>query len=173
MIWRIFRKDVRQLWPLIAIVAMAQLTNATFWFSLGHFKEPRGLVIFADLFLMAIFLGMAALTAAVVQQDVLPGVSQDWLVRPIRRSDLLRAKLLFVVIAVHGPGLVADLAHATAAGFAPRDSLAAALSRSGLMLLVFDLPVFALAAMTRTLVQVAAAYWGSGSWWWLACSPAS
>ncbi len=52
--------------------------------------------------------------------------------------------------------LLADFAHGAAAGFAVRDSLTAALSRSISMLLVFDLPVVALAAMTRTLVQVAA-----------------
>ena len=48
MIWRIVRKDWRQLWPLVAIVAMAQVTNAALWFSLGHFNEPRGLVIVAQ-----------------------------------------------------------------------------------------------------------------------------
>ena len=112
---------------------------------------------FAQLFALATSLGIVALVAMVVQEDVLPGVSQDWLIRPIRRSDLLCAKLLFVVVAVHGPMLLADIAHGIAAGFAFRESLAAALARSVSMLLVFELPVFALAAMTRTLVQIAAA----------------
>jgi hypothetical protein len=160
MIWRIVRKDWGQLWPLVAIVATAQWTNTALWFSLGHFKEPRGLVIFAELFSFASGIGMVALITAAVQEDALPGVSQDWLVRPIRRGDLLRAKLLFVVVAVHGPMLLADLTHGMAAGFAVRDSLTAALSRSALMLLVFDLPVLAMAAVTRTLVQVAASLLG-------------
>ena len=159
--WRIFRKDWAQLWPLVAVVAMTQWINATLWFSLGHFTQPRGLLIFAKLFSVLILLGMAALIAAAVHQEVLPGVSQDWLVRPIRRSDLLRAKLLFVVVAVHGPMLLADVAHAGAAGFAIRGALAAALSRTVLMLLVFDLPMLAIAAITSSLVQVTAVLLGS------------
>ena len=155
--WRIFRKDCGQLWPLITIVTIAQFTNAVIWFALGPFREPRGLVTFAQLFALATSLGIVALVAMVVQEDVLPGVSQDWLIRPIRRSDLLRAKLLFVVVTVHGPMLLADIAHGIAAGFAVRESLAAALGRSVSMLLIFELPVFALAATTRTLVQIAAA----------------
>jgi hypothetical protein len=160
MMWRIFRKDWGQLWPLMAIVTIAQFTNAALWFALGRFQEPRGLVTLAQLFALATSLGIVALVATVVQQDVLPGVSQDWLIRPIRRSDLLRAKLVFVMVAVHGPMLLADAAHGTAAGLAFRDSLAAALARSLSMLLIFELPVFALAAVTRTLVQVAASVLG-------------
>jgi hypothetical protein len=156
VIWRIFRKDLTQLWLLAAIVAMAHLSNAALWFALGHFKEPRGLVIVAELFSIAALLGIVALITAAVQQEVLPGVSQDWLVRPIRRSNLLFAKLLFLSVAVHGPMLLADLAHGAAAGFAFRESLAAALSRNAYMLMVFSLPVLAIAAMTKTLVQVAA-----------------
>jgi hypothetical protein len=160
VIWRIVRKDWGQLWPLVVIVAIAQWTNATLWFSLGHFSEPHGLVIFAELFSFLIVLGMAALITATVHQDVLPGVSQDWLVRPIRRGDLLRAKLLFVVVAVHGPMFLADFAHAATTGFTLRGALAAALSRSAFMLLVFDLPVLAIAAITSTIVQVAVALLG-------------
>jgi len=160
MIWRIFRKDCGQLWTLVAVVAMAQGANAAIWFGLGHFREPRGLLIFAELLSWLVLLGMATLIAAVVQEDMLPGVSQDWLIRPIRRSDLLRAKLLFVVVAVHGPMLMADLAHGTAAGFAVREVVSAALSRSAFTLLVFDLPVLAIAAMTSTLVQAAAGLLG-------------
>jgi len=155
--WRICRKDWGRLWPLITIVTIAQFTNAVLWLVLGPFREPRGLVTFAQLFALATSLGIVALVATVVQEDVLPGVSQDWLIRPIPRSDLLGAKLLFVVVAVHGPMLLADLAHGITAGFAFRESLAAALGRSVFMLLIFELPVFALAATTRTLVQIAAA----------------
>jgi hypothetical protein len=156
MIWRIVRKDWRQLWALVTIVAMAQGVNAALWFSLGQFNEPRGLVIVANVFSIAMWLGMAALIAAVVHEDRLPGVSQDWLIRPIPRGDLLCAKLVFVAMAVHGPMLLADVAHGIAAGFPVRDSLGAALSRTVSVLLAFDLPVLALAAITSTLVQVAA-----------------
>lgn len=160
MTWRIVRKDCGQLWLLMTGVTLAQVTNAAIWFTLGPFKEPRGLVTVASLFSVVTLLGMAALVVAVVQQDVVPGVWQDWLVRPIRRGDLLTAKLLFVVLVVQGPALFADLTHGLVAGFGFRDALIAALSRSTVMLLVFELPVFAIAAMTSTLVQVAASLVG-------------
>src|SRR4051812_25746837 len=102
MILHILKKDWRLLWPLVGIVAATQWINAALWFSLAHFKEPRGLLIFAQLFALAVFLGSATLITCVVQQDVLPGVSQDWLVRPIRRGDMVCAKLLFVIVSVHG-----------------------------------------------------------------------
>ncbi|HZF27567.1 MAG TPA: hypothetical protein VE907_00475 [Gammaproteobacteria bacterium] len=156
MIRHIFRRDWRELWPLVAIVTAVQVTNAALWFALGHFREPQGLVIVAQVFSLTIFLGLAVLITAAVQLDLLPGVSQDWLVRPISRRDLLCAKLLFVLAAAHAPMLLADLAHGTAAGFGLRDSLAAALSRNAQVLLFFSLPVLAIAAMTRTLVQVVA-----------------
>ena len=128
MIWRIFRKDCRLLWRHVATVAAAQMTNAALWFWLEPFNQPRGLVTFAQLFAAATFLGMASLIVAAVQEDAVPGHAQDWLIRPIRRADLLGAKLLFVAALVQGPALVADLAHGMAAGFAFFDSLAAAVS---------------------------------------------
>src|SRR6478609_1480955 len=141
MMWRIFRKDCRQLWRLAAIVACAHMTNAALRLVLGPFNQPRGLVTFADLFSAATVLGMCALIVAAVQEDVVPGASQDWLVRPIGRRDLLAAKLLFVVIIAQGPAFLADMAHGILAGLSVSESLGAALSRSTVMLLVFDVPV--------------------------------
>jgi hypothetical protein len=46
------------------------------------------------------YFGVATLIAALVHQDGLVGVRQDWLERPIRRRDLFAAKVLFVVLAV-------------------------------------------------------------------------
>src|SRR4051812_16371903 len=160
MMWQIFRKDCRQLWRFAGIVAAAQAANAGLRLVLGAFNQPRGLVTFAELFSAATVLGMGALIVAVVQEDALPGVTQDWLVRPIRRGDLLGAKLLFVIAVVQGPALLADVAHGIAAGLAVRDSLAASLARSTLMLLAFDVPAVALATVTSTLVQVMGALIG-------------
>ncbi|HEY6454384.1 MAG TPA: hypothetical protein VIY90_03780 [Steroidobacteraceae bacterium] len=156
MIWRIFRKDWGQLWSLVAILAALQFANAAFWFALGPFEEPRGLVVAAQIFAYLVLLGVAVLVTVTVQQDALVGVSQDWLIRPVRRGALLCSKLLFVLITVHGPMLLADFAHGAAAGFSPRDTIAAALTRTADIALVVDLPVFAIAALTKTLVQAAA-----------------
>ena len=156
MIWRIFRKDWAQLWPLVAILTAIQFANAAFWFALGPFEAPRGLAIVAQVLSYLVLLSVVVLITATVQQDVLVGVSQDWLIRPVRRGALLCAKLLFVLITVHGPMLLADFAHGTASGFPARDTVAAALVRSASIALIFDFPVFAIAALTRTMVQAAA-----------------
>jgi hypothetical protein len=156
MIWRIFRKDWAQLWPLVAIVAATQFANAAFWFELGPFQEPRGLVVAAQIVSYLVLLGLAVLITATVQQDALIGVSQDWLVRPVRRGTLLCAKLLFVLITIHGPMLLADIAHGAAAGLPARDTIAAALIRSMYTAVIFDLPIFAIASLTKTMVQAAA-----------------
>ena len=156
MIWQIFRKDWAQLWPLVAIVAATQFANVSLWIVLGPLEEPQGLVVAAQIASYLVLLGAAVLITATVQQDVLIGVSQDWLVRPIRRGVLLCAKLIFILITVHGPMLAADIAHGAASGFAWSDVIAAALTRSVGLALIFDLPVFAVAALTRTMVQAAA-----------------
>lgn len=157
MIWNIFKKDFAQLWLLSALVAIAHLTAAAFWFVLGPFKVPHGLVIVAQVLSVLALLGNLTLITFLVHQDALSGVSQDWLIRPISRRALLFSKLLFLLVVVHGPMLLADLARPLAQGFAFRDALAAALSRNIFVLLAFSLPVFAIATVTKTLVQVAAA----------------
>jgi len=156
MIWRIFRKDWALLLPLVAILAALQFGNAVLWFGLEPFEEPRGLVMAAQAVSYLVLLGAAVLITAAVQQDALVGVSQDWLVRPVRRGALLCAKLIFILVTVHGPMLAADFAHGTASGFPLRDTIAAALARTVYFALIFDLPVLAVAALTRTMVQAAA-----------------
>ena len=156
MIWRILRKDWAQLWPLVGIVTATQIANASIWFALGPLEEPKGLVVAAQIVSYLVLLGAAVLITATVQQDVLIGVSQDWLVRPIRRGALLCAKLIFILITVHVPMLATDIAHGAASGFPLRDTIPAALTRSAGLAIIFDLPVFAVAALTRTMVQAAA-----------------
>lgn len=154
MVWHIFKKDLKLLWPLVATVATVHLLNAVLQLKLAHFNEPLELANMARMLSYAVFLGIAALIVTAVHEDPVPGDRQDWLVRPIRRADLLLAKILFVLIAVHGPMLLADLGRGLALGFGFADSLSAALSRALLLLLAISLPVLALAAMTRTAVQL-------------------
>jgi hypothetical protein len=154
MIWHILKKDWGQLWLLVTISAVAQFANAGLWIALGHFQQPRELMIVAELFPAFVWIAIAVLAIAAVHQDVLPGVTQDWLIRPIRRADLLQAKLSFVVIAVHGPMFAGDAIHGAATGFGLRETLAAAISHNAAVLLVLELPVFALAAISRTMIQV-------------------
>lgn len=154
MIWHIFKKDWKLLWPLVVIVAAAHVINAAMWFVLGYFEEPIGLRAIANTLPIAVLLGIVFLIVTAVHQDPLPGDRQDWLVRPIYRRDLVLAKLLFIVIAVQAPMLLVDLTQCMATGFSFWDSLSAALSRNGYVLLCVSLPMLGLAAMTSTIVEV-------------------
>ncbi len=157
MIWHIFKKDLKLLWPLVLIVAAAEAISDTTWVVLGFFLEPHGLRTIAVLLSLGLVIGIAALIVSAVHQDTLSGDRQDWLVRPIRRRDLILAKILFVLLAVHGPYLLMDLAQDMSMGFSFWASLSAAASRSIHLLWVFSLPVLAIAAITSTLVEVTGA----------------
>jgi hypothetical protein len=152
MVWHIFQKDWKLLWPLVMGVAGVQITNTAIWFALRNFGITQMTAEISELFSIAVFLVIGVLVAIAVQQDTLPGDRQDWLVRPIRRRDLMLAKLLFILIAVHGPMLLVDLALGIASGLSFWNALSAALSHGVSLLVDLSLPVAAVAAMTPNLV---------------------
>lgn len=157
MIWHIFKKDLKLLWPLVLIVAVAEALDEAMWFRVGIFLEPISLRRIAATLSVGLVVGIVALIVSAVHQDTLPGDRQDWLVRPIRRRDMILAKILFVLLAVHGPYLLIDLAQGISMGFSFWDSLFAALSRGIHLLWVISLPVLAIAAITSTIVEVVGA----------------
>ena len=155
MAGHIFKKDVRLLWPFILGAAGIQFLSAGVQYMLDRTSGPETkiLSVLSDLLLPATLLAAAFLIAALVHQDPIPGVRQDWLVRPVRRKDLLVAKLLFVVVMVHGPILLADTVQALANGFFLGQCLASA-STHGLLLLGFlSLPALAFASLTRNMTE--------------------
>ncbi len=153
MVWHIFKKDWKLLWRLVVGVAAVHWTTTVIAFNFGHFGENRTLAPLLNLFQVIAFLGSGCLIAAVVHQDAIPGVRQDWLVRPVQRRDLLLAKFLFVLVMVQGPILAADLVEGLANGFPLSQSLGAAVSRGVYLLLGFSLPVLAFASLTRSLAE--------------------
>jgi hypothetical protein len=154
MTWHIIRKDWGLLWPLVTLIAIAQAANVVLQMALGHFGEPPSLAVVGQAFPYLVWLGIVLLISAAVHQDTVPGVTQDWLVRPIARFDLLRAKVLFVLLSVHVPMLLADVGHGMAAGFSIAESLKAALAHAGLVMTVLDMPAFAVATLTRNATEV-------------------
>lgn len=153
LIWHIFRKDLKLLWPLAAGVLAGQLALAILLARAEPFapsQEMLGAVIVLSGLLV---IGIAALILLAVQQDPVPGAGQDWLVRPIRRRDLAAAKLLFVLLAIHGPASLVDLLHGLWGGLPLADCLQAALSRNLFLLLVLSLPLVTIGALTRTVTE--------------------
>ena len=126
MVWHIFKKDWKLLWLLVLGLLAVQCL-----FTILLYKRDHGATdLFRILNLLQTILMLASgvLVAAAVHLDAIPGVRQDWLVRPIRRRDLLSAKLLFVILLVQGPILVADFVGAAANGFPFGQSFSAALT---------------------------------------------
>jgi hypothetical protein len=154
MIWHIFKKDWRLEWRLVLGVALVQvILSGILW------KQGPNLMV--NLLAIAALLARGFAIVETVHNDPIPGVRQDWLVRPILRSELLTAKILFTVLVVQGPVLLCDFAEALADGFSFGASLEAAFSRSLYMLLAFSLPVLAISSITKNLLEVLAAGVGS------------
>lgn len=154
MIWHIFRKDLKLLWPLVAGVALLHLASRFVLYKAGHFGGGiPALSVVMDMLVAAEYMGSAFLIAAVIHQDPVPGVRQDWLVRPVKRGDLMAAKLLFVLLLVQGPMLVADWLGAMMYGFGPLESLAAALSRGLFLLFLFYLMFTVFVSLTANLME--------------------
>lgn len=155
MVWHIFEKDVRLLWPFILGAAGIQFAFAGVRYMLDHgpVADAEALYTLYELLLPATVLSAGLLIATAVHQDAVPGVRQDWLVRPVRRTDLLLAKLLFVLVMAQGPILLADTFQALANGFPLGQSLASAATRGLLLLGFLSLPVAAFASLTRNLTE--------------------
>src|SRR5581483_11572195 len=94
---------------------------------------------------------MSLLIVLSVQQEALPGATQDWLIRPIRRGDLLSAKLLGIAVFVHGPIFTVELLEGVAEGFPLGSVLRATVLANFEIALLFSLPAMAIACVTRTI----------------------
>ena len=153
MAWHIFRKDLILLWPVVALSALAQFGLDALMFVADRSPDSQYLLLTARLFVIVVFLTIAFVIALGVHQEPIPGTRQDWLVRPIRRRDLLIAKLLFVLAAVHLPMFLGDLVEAMAQGLSWDQAAIAALSRNLYVLVTLSVPAFGFAAMTRNTAQ--------------------
>ncbi len=157
MILHIMKKDWKLLWRVVLLVATTQFALAAMLFHIDHAavdKNPYGLLL--QLVLFMTFLGRAVLIVMCVQQDAIPGDRQDWLTRPVKRLDLMFAKLGFVLLFAQGPVLIADFVQAFAGGASFWHSLSAAITRSLFLLPVFTLPFVAFGALTRNLTEAIA-----------------
>ncbi|MEO8313150.1 MAG: hypothetical protein ABI645_00005 [Pseudomonadota bacterium] len=153
MIWHIFRKDARLLWPLALSVVSLQALCALLTWVLGHFEQPAQLAPLARNLPLLIYLGIGVLGVVVVHQDPLSSERADWLVRPIKRSDLALSKVLFMALLVSLPILLVDIAQQLALHFQPRVSIGVAASRAAALFVVVSLPALAVGAVSRSLAD--------------------
>jgi hypothetical protein len=153
MIWHIFKKDVRLLWPLaLSVLILQALCGALTWF-LGYFDQPAQVAALTRNLSILVYLGIGVVGIAVAHQEPLSSVRADWLVRPISRRDLLLSKVLFMALMVNVPIMLVDVAQQLALHFALPVSIGVAASRTLALMVAFSLPALVLGAVTRSLTD--------------------
>jgi hypothetical protein len=154
MIRPIFRKDWTLLWPLAVLVTIIQIAFEWAFYTYGFFGANPLANELLRLLTPAWYVGVIALVVAVVHEDTLPGVDQDWLIRPLQRTDLLLAKLLFVLATVCLPMGVLNLIDELAMGFPVVPSLGDALYKEAYLFVTLLIPAMAVASATRNMIDL-------------------
>jgi hypothetical protein len=139
----IFKKDTRRLWPGVAIslAVLAMLARADRWRADSMIGSTEG---WLNLLLP---LAWACLTGLSVLAEPLTGNRHFWLTRPYRRPALLAAKLLFALLFIHVPVLLADWYILAARGFPPFENLLPLAGKQVMLAAAVTLPAMALAAL--------------------------
>lgn len=141
----IFRKDVRYLWPQIALLLAA--TAVFGW------NEIRGLTqaIFSGWAEILVEVAAVYLIVTLIHAEAIPGDRQYWLTRPYAWKGLLGAKLLFILTFVNLPVLLAHLVILLAGDFPLGTNVPGLLWSQVLLVVCMELPVVALAAVTASI----------------------
>jgi hypothetical protein len=149
LILHTFRKDVRRLWPAVAVsvVLLAMLAWADRWRTDSTVGSTEGWLN------ILLPLAWACVLALAVLEEPLIGDRHFWLTRPHRWPALLSAKLLFALLFVHLPSVVADCYVVMAHGFSLFECLPQLLGKQAMLAAAVTLPAMALAALAAGFTQ--------------------
>ena len=154
----IFRKDLRHLWMEIAIswcALVIYVWQANEQWNPENMFEPRYFSQFTEqLVLVLLILSWWVLLIRAIQDERLVGDRQFWVTRPYRWVELLSSKILFVLLVIHIPLLIAQLILLKLAGFTALPYLGGLLSMHVGLLTLLILPVAVIATVTSTFVRV-------------------
>lgn len=150
-ILRIFRKDVRHLWPK-AMLFWVLLGVAAAIDPLPDNRHAGSFLHQLPLLLQPLACWLLAVGA--IHEEELIGHQQYWLARPFSWKHLIAAKGMFLLVFVNLPLLVCQLATLAALGIPPLAWLPALLWRQVFFTIFLILPAAAAAAVTRNLGQV-------------------
>lgn len=165
----IFAKDARHFWPEIlvslAVTAVFAWMYADTWRHEGLFETERHRVLqqLAVIAMVLMPVSWWVLITRMAQAESLAGDKQWWVTKPYEWTELLGAKLLFIVAFVLGPFLVAQCVLLEEAGFHWHEYLPG-LGLNLLFALGFLVgPILALAAVTSGLGRRRSHCWLR--WW--------
>ena len=97
MIRAILRRDWRLLWPFVALLTVIGACLQWALHRYGFFGDDVAAKQLIGPLTVTWFAVACGLTIALVQHDAVPALDQDWLIRPIARTDLLLAKVLSLI----------------------------------------------------------------------------
>ena len=140
--WNIFRKDLRGL--RVEVVFLVALALGLGWAE-ARLTEPDWVEWIA---LLAVNYTIARL----IHQEAIPGTNQFWITRPYRWKSLLVAKLLFILLCIQLPMLLAQIYMIVAGSFPFVQSLPGLVWSQILMFFCAWLPAACLASLTTGLV---------------------
>ena len=159
--FHIFRKDVRHYW--VEIVASLALMAAFGRFEVRGWWGDQGSVgggfgffgrdFWPGAVAALVPVAWIFLVIRVVQGESLVGDRQFWITRPYEWPKLLGSKIAFVLVFVCMPLLVLQIVLLRSAGFHPANYVTGLLWMQA-TLLMFVLPMAALATVTATIVQL-------------------
>jgi hypothetical protein len=149
----LLRKDLQRLWPFAALacVLLALLVRADQW-RMDSMPSPM-----EGWMNLALPVAWALLAALAVLQDPLVGDDAFWMTRPYGWPTLLTAKVLFVILSIHAPLLLADVLVLQSHGFFTVQSLSTLLVKQLWVFGALTLPAMAIATLVRTLAHFVAA----------------
>jgi hypothetical protein len=164
MVWHIFKKDWKLMWKPAAVVLALQLAYAVIQTTSEFGKGNPVLEEFHTLLMFLWLMAGMVWVVMLVHQDALPGTNQDWLTRPVRRMDVLLAKVFFATLVVQGSTIAGDLVQGLGDGFSPVQTLRAALLRATIGFIAITLPALVIGALTRSIAEamIMAAVLGCG-----------
>jgi hypothetical protein len=146
----IFRKDVRRLWPQIALFAALLLLGAL----LDPAYTSHRLSTAESWIWFVLPLACLYLVITAIHQECLPGDRQYWLTRPFSWSTLLAAKALFIAAFVNLPVFVCHVIVLASVGIPPTQHFSTLIWRQAFLSAALVLPAAVLASITRSLKQV-------------------
>jgi hypothetical protein len=151
-IFHIFRKDARHHWMEILLCQAALV--AFCWVQVRGWRDQSfTFTSVTQLIVMLLPLTWCFLIFRLVQSESLVGDRQFWITRPYEWKKLLAEKILFVVVFIHLPLLIAQVVLLIKAGFSPAPHLLGLLWMQLLLVQLPFLPLLALASVTRNLAQ--------------------
>jgi hypothetical protein len=159
----IFKKDVRHYWH--EIVVSISLLAAFAWYDvrswanggLVGYAYEAGSFFFDSRFLSGLVdvllpISWAFVIVRVIQGESLVGDRQFWVTRPYEWKKLLAAKILFILVFINFPLLVADVILLAKAGFQPTHYVVGLLWMQAMIALGLLL-IAAMAAVTASVVH--------------------